>query len=68
MDPLSLRTEVPRLPNLPGRLKMLGVKNDGPSKLQGVKMQAIKTQDLRMLDAKNNGMKQLLTSCDVTGC
>ena len=50
-----------------GRLKMQDIKmaeqvagheNDGPSKLQVVRMQDMKMQDLKMLDTKIDGMKQ----------
>jgi len=50
-----------------GRLKMQDMKmaeqvagheNDGPSKLQVVRMQDMKMQDLKMLDTKIDGMKQ----------
>ena len=51
-----------------GATESAGRKNDGPSKLQGVKMQEMKMHGLKLLDTKIDGMKQLLTRSEVTGC
>jgi len=48
--------------------QVAGHKNDEPSKSRGVKMQDMKMQDFKMLDTKMDGMKQLLTCSEVTGC